>query len=121
DSGRHLLKQEYARLNKEWTRDADLVEDFWEKLRDIEIEREEARINKERMLHLKRNAAEQLNMTVEDYTCKTRRSLDKANHSYSNADPKSFHEREEEASAVLSAKGREETTTEAHPQAPLHP
>ncbi|KAF9168027.1 hypothetical protein BGX21_010900 [Mortierella sp. AD011] len=76
-SANPLVKQEYGRLCREWTRDADLVEDFWEKLRSNEIEREDARINNERMLHLKRNAAQQLNMAIEGYTKETKKSIDK--------------------------------------------
>ncbi|KAF9933692.1 hypothetical protein FBU30_004700 [Linnemannia zychae] len=71
-----ILKQEHKRFNGEWKNDAAKIELFWSDLRAGEIQKADILLNQERMLHLKRNTVEQLNLTVEDYTRRTEESLE---------------------------------------------
>jgi hypothetical protein len=67
-SGHLLLEQEYIRLDRAWRRDVAQIEAFWSSLRADEIEQAGKLLNEERMLHLKRETVEQLNMTVAEQT-----------------------------------------------------
>ncbi|KAG0328915.1 hypothetical protein BG004_002443, partial [Podila humilis] len=75
ESGLDILEHEYNRLDRAWKRDAAQIETFWSSLRSEEIEQADTLLNDERMLHLKQNAVEQLNVAVDYYTARTERSL----------------------------------------------
>jgi len=64
ESGHRLLEQEYVRLDRAWRSQAPQIEAFWSSLRAEEIERADTLLNEERILHLKRNAVEQLTITL---------------------------------------------------------
>jgi len=76
-SGIPILEQEHNRLSKEWRKSTDETKAFWTELETAELKEREELVDKRRMVHLKEQVVEQINMTVEDYTHKTRNTLGK--------------------------------------------